>query len=417
MEIGLVLPGGGARGAYEVGALSVLLPALEARGERVTIVCGTSVGGINAAFAGALAERPAAEQAALMLERWRSLRKGDVISPLLGPGTAIGLLRLAGEVLELPGLRAASLLDPSPLARNLERWIDWDRLHGNVRSGLLRAVCVVATSLDRGIPVGFVESERPVPRSDASIEYVPTLLAGEHVRASAAIPLLFPPVEVEGPPAAAGHYVDGATRLNAPISPVLALGAERVIVVGYEPWDARAPLARDGVPRLADVAANMLDGLLLDQVGHDVRRMLAVNAFFAEHPSTGSSRAARAYREARGRPPYRRISYALVAPRTRGEIGALAEAVFRERYAGLRGLRSPDFLVLARLLGGGRARSRGELLSFMLFDEVFIERLLEAGRRDAARWLGEHPGFWTSESAGEPIDAIALDEFRALRRR
>lgn len=415
MEIGLVLPGGGARGAYEVGALSALLPALEARGERVTIVCGTSVGGINAAFAGALAERPAAEQAALMLERWRAVRKGDVISPVLGLGTAIGMLRLAGEVLELPGMRAASLMDPSPLARNLERWIDWDRLHGNVRSGLLRAVCVVATSLDRGIPVGFVESERPLPRSDASIEYVPTRLAGEHVRASAAIPLLFPPVEVRS--AAPGHYVDGATRLNAPVSPALALGAERVIVIGYEPWDERAPLAAEGGPRLADVAANMLDGLLLDQVGHDVRRMMAVNAFFAEHPSTGSSRAARAYRAARGRPPYRRISYALVAPRTRGEIGALAEAVFRERYGGLRGLRSPDYMVLARLLGGGKARSRGELLSFLLFDEVFIDRLLELGRRDASRWLAEHPGFWTTETAGEPLEAIALDEFRALRRR
>jgi NTE family protein len=161
----------------------------------------------------------------------------------------------------------------------------------------------------------------------------------------------------------------------------------------------------------------MLDGLLLDQVGHDVRRMMAVNAFFAESPATGSSRAARAYRAARGRPPYRRISYALVAPSARGEIGALAEEVFRERYGGLRGLRSPDFLVLARLLGGGRARSRGELLSFMLFDEEFIERLLEAGRRDASRWLAEHPGFWTSESDGEPLEAIALDEFRALRRR
>jgi NTE family protein len=417
VEIGLVLPGGGARGAYEAGALSVLLPALEARGERVSIVCGTSVGGINAAFAGSIAALPAAEQGARLLDRWRALRKSDVIAHVIGPRTGMSLLRLAGEVLELPWLRAASLMDASPLARNLESWIDWDRLHGNVRAGLLQAVCVVATSLERGVPVGFVESERPVPRSDASIEYVATLLEPEHVRASAAIPLLFPPVEVTAPEAAVGHYVDGATRLNAPISPALALGAERVIVVGYEPWDARAPLRGDGGPRLADVAANMLDGLLLDQIGHDVRRMLAVNAFFAESPATGSSRAARAYREARGRPPYRRISYALVAPRTRGEIGALAEEVFRDRYGGLRGLRSPDFMVLARLLGGGRARSRGELLSFVLFDEVFIEQLLELGRRDASRWLDEHPGFWTSEASGEPLEAIALDEFRALRRR
>ena len=423
-QIGLVLPGGGARGAYEAGALSVLLPALEARGERVGIVCGTSVGGINAAVVAAVAAQPAARQAETFLSHWRSVRKSSVISPVIGVGTAVGLLRLAGEVLELPGLRAASVLDPSPLARSLDRWIDWDALHANVAGGVMHAVCVVATSLERGLPVGFVESSAPPPRSDREIHYVHTRLDGQHVRASAAIPLLFPPVEVTAPLGASGHYVDGATRLNAPIAPALALGADRVIVVGYEPLSGSERAPRGGLPRLADVAANALDGLLLDQVAHDVRRMLAVNAFFAESPATGTSRAARAYREAHGRPPYRRISYALVAPSRRGEIGALAEAVFQERYGGLRGLRSPDFALLARLLGGGRASSRGELLSFILFDEVFIERLLQAGRADAQRWLDAHPGFWSADAAAAGFEAadvspetIALDEFRALRRR
>jgi NTE family protein len=79
--------------------------------------------------------------------------------------------------------------------------------------------------------------------------------------------------------------------------------------------------------------------------------------------------------------------------------------------------------LLARLLGGGRAQSRGELLSFVLFDEVCIERLLQAGRRDAERWLAEHPGFWSAdaaaagfETASESADTVALDEFRARRR-
>jgi NTE family protein len=194
-------------------------------------------------------------------------------------------------------------------------------------------------------------------------------------------------------------------------------------VVGYEPLAAERPERRPEPPRLADVAANALDGLLLDQVAHDVRRLLAVNAFFAEHPATGTSRAARAYREANGRPPYRRISYALVAPSRRGQLGALAEQVFQERYGGLRALRSPDFALLARLLGG-RASSRGELLSFVLFDEVFIERLLQAGREDAERWLDAHPGFWSADATAAGFEApdvsaetIALDEFRALRRR
>ncbi len=244
MQIGLVLPGGGARGAYEAGALSVLIPALAARGERVEIVCGTSVGGINAAVVAAVAGLDPAAQAETFLERWRSVRKGNVIRPVIGIGTAIGLLRLAGEILELPGLRAASLLDPAPLARSLESWIDWDALHDNVAAGLIAAVCVVATSVERGVPVGFVESAAPPPRSDREIEYVHTRLEGQHVRASAAIPMLFPPVAVSAPLGAAGHYVDGATRLNAPIAPALALGAERVIVVGYEPFAAQRPAAR-----------------------------------------------------------------------------------------------------------------------------------------------------------------------------
>lgn len=424
MQIGLVLPGGGARGAYEAGALSILVPALEARGERVEIVCGTSVGSINAAFLAAVAAQPARDQALSFLEHWRAVRKGSVIRPVVGVGTGLGLVRLAGELLELPGLRAASLLDPSPLAHSLDGWIDWDALHANVAAGLVHAVCVVATSVERGVPVGFVESAAKPPRSDREIEYVHTRLEGQHVRASAAIPLLFPPVEVTAPLGAAGHYVDGATRLNAPISPALALGAEKVIVVGYEPFASeRAPAKGSTLPRLADVAANALDGLLLDQVAHDVRRMLAVNAFFAEHPSTGTSRAARAYRQAQGRPPYRRISYALVAPSRRGEIGALAEEVFRERYGGLKALRSPDFALLSRLLGGGGAAARGELLSFIFFDEVFVERLLELGRRDAQRWLDEHPGFWSAETAAAGFEApelsaeaVALDEFRARRR-
>src|SRR3954447_11502568 len=95
-QIGLVLPGGGARGAYEAGALSVLIPALEARGEHVEIVCGTSVGGINAAGVAAAAGRPAEDQAATFLDHWGSARKGNVISPVIGIGTGLGLLRLAG---------------------------------------------------------------------------------------------------------------------------------------------------------------------------------------------------------------------------------------------------------------------------------------------------------------------------------
>jgi NTE family protein len=426
-RIAVVLPGGGTRGAYEAGALSVLLPVLKARGERIDIVCGTSVGAINAALLGSMAHLPHEQQAAAMVERWRSMRKGDVVERLVGPMAPLTLLRLLGETLEVPGVHLAGLMDPGPLKASLERWIDWPALHRNVAGGTVGSVCVVATSLERGAPVGFVESAARPPRSSDDVRYVAVQLRGEHVRASAAMPLLFPPVRVTHPRSAAGHYIDGGTRLNAPIAPAIALGAQRIIVVGFEPLIPAEPVVAPEAPRLADVAANVLDGLLVDQVADDVRRLMAINSFFVEGVGMGPAPGVRAYRAARGRAPYRRIACALISPERRGMLGELAEQVFKRRYGGLRGLRAPDFPLMARLLGGGRARSRGELLSFLLFDEVFVEELLAAGRSDAERWVERHPQLWCADpghdtgfelpDAPAAAEAAVLDEYRALRRR
>jgi NTE family protein len=429
-RVAVVLPGGGARGAYEAGALSVLLPALDARGEQVSIICGTSVGAINAATLASLADRGADEQAAAMLDRWIGMRKGDVIRSIVGPGLPITLLRALGDVLEVPGVHLAGMLDPSPLRASLERWVDWLALHRNVRERRLEAVCVVATSLARGGPVAFVDTRDRAPRAGATdkVRYVRTPLSSEHVRASAAIPMLFPPVQVTTPARAAGFYIDGGTRLNSPMAPALALGADRVIVIGVEPFAGRGDLpTREGSPRLADVAANILDGLLVDQVAEDLNRMAAINAFLVDAPDGSPSASARAYRTSRGRPAYRKISYALVAPERRGELARLAEHVFEQRYAGWKGLLRPDYPLLSRLLGGARTPSRGELLSFLLFDDAYVDALLDAGRRDAQRWLDRHPRFWCADAAHdldiepEHVEAAretaAIDEWRALRRR
>jgi NTE family protein len=197
-------------------------------------------------------------------------------------------------------------------------------------------------------------------------------------------------------------------------------------VIGFEPF-GRAPDQPDairGQPSIADVAANVLDGLLVDQVAQDLRRVAAINSFFVENHSTGPIGSPRTYRIARGLAPYRPISYALVAPKRRGDIGRLAETIFKQRYGGVRGMRSIDFAVMARVLGAAH-RSRGELLSFLLFDEQFIAALIEMGKRDARRWLRRHPGFWCREAEHdlriEPIDRErikeqhAIEEFRAHR--
>ena len=277
----------------------------------MSIWCGTSVGAINAVTLASLAHLPADEQVQQAVALWEGLRKQDVLAPLVGIGGVRMVLRLVGHTLGLPGVGLASVLDPSPLAGSLDRWIDWRRLEHNMGAGHADAVCVVATMLSTGKPVGFVTTDRQVPsHAGNEIRYVKTRLRSEHIRASAAIPVPFPTVEVTTPRAARGHYTDGGTRFNSPIKPAVDLGADKVIVIGFEPFGRapEQPTAAHRQPSIADVAANVLDGLLVDQVAHDLRRVAAINSFFVENHSSGPIGSPRTYRIApvRGRrdPPH-----------------------------------------------------------------------------------------------------------------
>jgi NTE family protein len=387
----LVLAGGGARGAYELGALSVLLPVLERRGERPRILVGVSVGAINAAGLASAAHLAADEAVAVGLARWRELDRAAVIRPLVVRQLPLSAARYAGEIFRLPRVRLSSLLDPSPLRRNLGRWIDWPALHRNLNRKELECLAVVATAARSGRSVTFVEgrSAREIP-SSKMIDYVRAVVAPEHISASAAIPILFPAVHIERPAEARGWYIDGGSRLSTPIKPALDLGAERVVVIGTdspnglagEHWRQDA-----NPPGLADTALQLLHGALVDPLSNDVRRLGELNTFFADGArSPGAVR----YREARGKPPYREIPYMFISPRRPGAIGALADQIFGERYGGLKALRAPDLTALNRLIGKD-SPTHGELLSYLLFDPEFSEALIAMGAEDARGWLRARP--------------------------
>jgi len=385
--------------------ISVLAPALEARGERPTLFLGTSVGAINAAYMGASQHLSADQQAAGLLARWREVTKEGVIRPILRHQLPLTALRYLGGLLSLPGVRVPSLLDPSPLARSLESWMSWEDLHRNVSAGVVQGVAVVATAARAGRTVVFVEADSELAMHKSHVvEYVPTELAEEHVRASAAIPVLFPPVRVEKPVAARGWYVDGGTRLNTPIKPALDLGAERLVVIGTEAIaePAYEPGRHDcEPPDFADGALHALQGTLVDPLGEDMRLLGNINEFYANIQDTP---AATRYREARGKPPYRRVPYIFIAPSRRGIIGETASVLFRARYSGRKGLRSPDFPLLNRLLGSD-SPAHGELLSYLFFDKDFIDELIALGRADARRWLNAPRG------PEEPWQTKPLDGF------
>jgi NTE family protein len=390
--IGLVASGGGARGAYEAGVLSVLLPELASRGARPNLFVGTSVGAINASYLAASRHLPPEEAAIGGVERWTEVTKARVVRPIWLRQVPLTMLRYAGEVLAVPGVRMPSLLDPKPLEKNLDRWIDWVRIHDNVAAGRVSALAVVATAARSGRTVVFVEGDqRHRLHHSHVLDYVKTRIEAEHVRASAAIPFLFPPVRVEAPAEARGWYVDGGTRLNTPIKPALDLGAERLVVIGTEA--AAEASSEDGrhdcaAPNFGDSALHLLQGTLVDPVGEDVRMLGNVNLFFSdgERGDGEGAPAATRYRAARGKPAYRRVPYIFVAPKRRGAIGELAAEVFRARYGGLKGLRSPDLRLLNQLLGGD-SPTHGELLSYLLFDREFIRKLIDMGQRDARAYL------------------------------
>lgn len=407
--VGLVLAGGGARGAYELGVLSVLLPFLEQRGERPSVIVGTSVGAINAVGVAATSHLSAQESVASELERWSEVDRAAVIRPVL-TGVPLRLVRYAGEVLSLPGMRLSSLLDPSPLERNLARWVEWERLHENIAGGQVRRLAVVATAARTGRAVAFVEGDgdETLPRSHV-IDYVQAVVGREHVQASASIPILFPAVRIERPVEARGWYIDGATRLNTPIKPALDLGAQRLVVIGTGSIVAQSFAAgrHDAPPPdLGSSVTHLLQGALADPLVEDLRKLAEINTFYADPEH---SPAAASYRRSRGREPYRRVPYMFIAPRVPGAIATLANDVFHSRYGGLKAVRSPDMAVLGRLLGG-RNHTHGELLSYLLFDQEFINGLIEMGERDANAWLNAPPG------PGEPWQLDPLDTFSATGR-
>lgn len=387
-RVGLVVAGAGARGAYEIGALSVLVPWLCARGEGPRILVGTSAGAINVVLTAAMCSmRDPTAGAELAVHAWRSIGRKQVFRTIVASGP-VTVARYLATLLGLPrteigaSLGLSSLLDPAPLRETIQDLGPWQELHSAVRSGSIDSIAVAATGFAEGGTVAFVESNDPgsLPKEDVKqrIRYRPARLGPDHAMASSAIPLAFPPVEITADPAGAaaepgrGWYFDGGVLLNAPIKPSLALGAERLLVVATHPLprlDGGPPRRR--VPDIFDVTSAVLTATLVDRMAEDVHELDRINRLLLAG-ATGTG--------------YILVPYFMVAPRTPSTIGLIADRILHEKYDGLPWLDTFDLTVITRLLGGP-GEWHAELMSFLLFDPDFIEELVELGRQDAQEVL------------------------------
>jgi NTE family protein len=383
-----VLAGGGARGAYELGALAALLPVLQARRERPRVIVGTSVGALNAAFLAAMADHPVDEVVARGAEIWTSLGFDDVLAHLGSPSALRRLARYVGQFLGVPGARLDALLDPTPLRATLARIIEFDAIERNVAGPELHAAAVVSTSALTSRSVVFHRGGgRPRRDDKRGIDYVDAGAGGlteEHVRASSAIPGAFPSVHVGTPELARGWYVDGGTRLNTPIKPALALGAERVIVIALNAIGAPAesgqsePIAGEQKPDALAGAAQLLQAVLVDPLANDVATLATINRLVAR----------RAVGDDAKRRHKRQVPYIFIKPAERDAIGRLAQQVFDEHYAHLGDARrARDLAFLGRAVAGGSDPAHGELLSYLFFAPELARELIALGRADAERWL------------------------------
>ena len=408
-KVAMVLAGGAARGAYEVGVIQHLVEEVAkdlGRDLPLPILCGTSVGAINACAMAAYADEPS-RRAQLMVRYWTKLRIEDILVP--GHSDLFGLLRVAlgfGRRRVLPNAVPNGLFDAVGLSGVLSEAIPFARISEHLERGRLEAVSVSTTQLSTGRTVVFLQRKSTEPlrwRADPTIVARNVILSAEHVLASAAIPFFFPAVRIDG-----DFYCDGGLRQNVPFSPARKLGADRLVIIDPSYAGSRseptAPAEPTRPPTDLDLFGGVLNAVLLDHLDHDLDRLTRVDSILEGGARiAGPEFIARLNRElgygsGRGLRPLRKILI-----RSSQDIGALATEFahasgFRLRLKGLVGR------MLCRMAEADTQTESG-LLSFLLFDGNFARQLIELGRADARAMHSELCAFFDEVVAADAAGA------------
>jgi NTE family protein len=384
--LALVLSGGGARGAYEAGVLRYLREDLAGDlGGQVhfDIISGTSVGGIHACFIAGTADM-AAKQGRMLVDRWESFVLEEMVTFgvkefLRAPATLLG----SGKIEEFEGeRRLGGIVQTRQLERVVRRLIPWGRISTNCEQGFLESLSVTATDIGSGKTVVYVHRKGggiPQWSKDPFVRAQAVTMGPEHAIASAALPILFPAVEI-----GERFFCDGGLRQNTPLSPALRLGADKVLVIGlrHKPAASEAPEESMPFPGAAFLVGKILDAFLLDHIDYDLDRLRRFNALIEAVQAVGGRADRDRFDEVvtsmRGA-PYRTIGEFMIRPSA--DLGEIAGHIARSgRFKGSGG--GPGIQLLRRL-ATARGANEADLLSYILFDGLYAAEVARLGYEDA----------------------------------
>lgn len=403
---GLILTGGGARAAYQVGVLAAIAQLRRDAGATQSnpfpIISGTSAGAINASTLACHADDFDGAVDGLV-HLWQGLHveniyRADAFEAVKSGARWLSMLSLGWAIARWTRSRPRSLLNNAPLRDLLGRYLSMDRVETMLDGGHLRALALTGSSYTSGQHVTFFQTHHHVvPWLREQRMAVQARLTLDHLMASSAIPFIFPAeqLDFEGQPE---WFGDGSMRQSAPISPAVHLGAERVLVIGAgrmkEPEGRRLQATQEH-PSMAQIAGHALSNIFLDALAVDVERLRRINRTLALLP-----------RETRAATALRPIELLVIAPSRR--LDDLAGEHQASLPTSVRAM-----LRAFGVSGTGNKTSGSALVSYLLFEPSFVGELIHLGMSDTLAKRAEVQRFFGWPARAPQLDPASLRRSRS----